>query len=174
MTGIAGAAALLLSVALLCVRRTGTAVLLCALQALVAAASLGEAAPSIALCAALLNGVALPLAAARLSGGAVATVRGNRIVSGGVTLTLVTAAGTIFARVAAGGLSAVGVSVTLLGLWLLVVRSDALAPAVGLLSSQNGLVLIAGVHPDLSLPAALAAAVPLVPGLVLADRWLRR
>jgi methenyltetrahydromethanopterin cyclohydrolase len=114
------------------------------------------------------------LAAARLSGGAVATVRGNRIVSGGVTLTLVTAAGTIFARVAAGGLSAVGVSVTLLGLWLLVVRSDALAPAVGLLSSQNGLVLIAGVHPDLSLPAALAAAVPLVPGLVLADRWLRR
>ncbi len=174
MNGIAGAATLLLSVGLLCVRRTETAVLLCALQALVAAASLGEAAPLLALCAALLNGVALPLAVARMGSAAVATVRGNAIVSGGVTLALVTAAGAIFARIGAGELMAVGASVTLLGLWLSVARSDALAPAVGLLSSQNGLVLVAGAHPDLSLPAALAVAIPLVPGLVLADRWLRR
>ena len=69
---------------------------------------------------------------------------------------------------------AVGVSVTLLGLLLIVARSHALAPALGLLSSQNGLVLVAGAHPDVSLPAALAVAVPLIPALVLADHWLRR
>ena len=63
---------------------------------------------------------------------------------------------------------------TLLGLLLAVMRSDAWAPALGLLSSQNGLVLVAGASPDLSLLAALAVAVPLVPGLVLAGKWLRR
>ena len=71
-------------------------------------------------------------------------------------------------------MAAVGVSVALLGLLLVVVRSHALAPALGLLSSQNGLVLVAGAHPHVSLPAALAVAVPLVPALVLADHWLRR
>jgi hypothetical protein len=54
------------------------------------------------------------------------------------------------------------------------VRSHALAPVLGVLSSQNGLVLVAGAHPGVSLPAALAVAVPLVPGLVLTDIWLRR
>ena len=71
-------------------------------------------------------------------------------------------------------MAAVGVSVALLGLLLLLVRSHALAPALGLLSSQNGLVLVAGAHPHMSLPAAVAVAVPLVPALVLADNCLRR
>jgi hypothetical protein len=174
MNGMVGAAALLLSVGLLCVRRAGTAELLCALQALVAAAPLGEAAPAIAVGAALLNGVALPLAIVRLGGAAAAATPGNAIVSGGVTLALVAAIGALFARVGAGGLVAAGVSVTLLGLWLIAVRADAQAPAVGLLSAQNGLVLVAGAHPELSLPAALAVAVPAVPALVLADRWRHR
>jgi hypothetical protein len=43
-----------------------------------------------------------------------------------------------------------------------------------LLSSQNGLVLVAGASPDLSGMAAFAVAVPLVPGLVLAGMRLRR
>jgi len=62
----------------------------------------------------------------------------------------------------------------LLGPLLMVVRSHALAPALGLLSSQNGLVLVAGALSDVSLPAAVAVAVPLVPALVLAESWLRR
>ena len=174
MNGMAGAAALLLSVGLLCVRRNETAGWLCALQALVAAAPLGEIAPVIALGAALLNGVALPLVLVRVGGTAVATARTHPVVSGGVTLALVTVAGAVFARAGGSGLVAAAVSVTLLGLWLIVVRADALAPAIGLLSAQNGLVLVAGAHPDLSLPAALAVAVPAVPALVVADRWLRR
>jgi hypothetical protein len=174
MNGMVGAAALLLSIGLLCVRRSETAGWLCALQALVAAAPLGEAAPAIALGAALLNGVALPLAVVRLGGTTVATTRTNPVMSGGATLVLVTATGAVFARVGGSGLVAAAVSVTLLGLWLIVVRADALAPAIGLLSAQNGLVLVAGAHPDLSLPAALAVAVPAVPALVVADRWLRR
>ena len=77
-----------------------------------------------------------------------------------------------FASVGIGGSAAAGVSVTLLGLLLIVLRSHALS--VGMLSSQNGLVLVASAHPDISQAAALVVAVPLVPALVLADSWLRR
>jgi hypothetical protein len=158
MIGIAGTAALLLSIGLLCARRIDTAAQLCALQALVAAAPLGGTALPIALCAVVLNGVALPLAITRMNSAAIMTVRGGAIASWAATFGLVTVISALFARFGAGGSVANGVSVALLGL----------------LASQNGLVLVAGAHPALSLPAALATAVPLVPGLILANRWLRR
>jgi hydrogenase-4 membrane subunit HyfE len=66
------------------------------------------------------------------------------------------------------------VAVALLGLSLIGLRSHALLPVVGLLSSQNGIVLVAAAQPALARPMALAVAVPLVPALVLAESWLRR
>ena len=174
MIGVAGAAVLLLSIGLLWARRIDTAVRLCALQAVFAAASLGEAALGPALLAVALNGLALPVALARSNGATLLTLRGGAVVSwaAALVLLLVTVAG--FSRPGTGGMAAVGVSVALLGLLLILVRSHALAPALGLLSSQNGLVLVAGAHPHVSLPAALAVALPLVPALVLADNCLRR
>jgi hypothetical protein len=170
--GVVGAAALLLSIGLLCARRIDTAVQLCALQALFAAASLGEVA--VAILAFALNGVVLPLAVARMNGDTMLTVRGSAMLSWAVVLALLAATGIVLARVGTDGLAAVGASVALLGVLLIVLRSHALAPAVGLLSSQNGLVLVAGAHPDVSLPAALAVAIPLIPALILADNRLRR
>ena len=121
-----------------------------------------------------LNGVALPVAIARMNSAAPLTLRGNALVSWAGATVLLLAAVAGMTKVATGGMVAVGTSVALLGLLLVVVRSHALAPVLGLLSSQNGLVLVAGAHPGVSLPAALAVAVPLVPALVLVDHWLRR
>ena len=174
MIGVASAAVLLLSIGLLCARRIETAAQLCALQALFAAISFGETATAIAILAFSLNGVALPLAIARMNNATLLTLRGNAILSWAMTLALLVVTGLIFAKVGADGLVAAGVSVALLGPLLMVVRSHALAPALGLLSSQNGLVLVAGALSDVSLPAAVAVAVPLVPALVLAEIWLRR
>jgi hypothetical protein len=168
---VAGAAALLLSIGLLCARRIDTAVQLCTLQALFAAASLGEVAVTILAFA--LNGVALPLAVARMNGATLLTVRGNATLSWAAVLVLLAVSSVVFGRVGTGGLVAVGASVAMLGVLLIVLRSHALAPALGLLSSQNGLILVAGAHP-VALPAALAVAVPLIPALILADHWLRR
>ena len=81
MTGVAGAAALLLSVGLLCARRIDTAVRLCALQALSAAVALAETATAAAILAFACNGVALPLALARIAGAPALTWRGNAILS---------------------------------------------------------------------------------------------
>jgi hypothetical protein len=170
--GVVSAAALLLSIGLLCARRIDTAVQLCALQALLAAASLGEVA--VAILAFALNGIVLPLAVARMNGATMLTVRGNAMLSWTAALALLAVTSVVFSRVGTGGLVAVGASVALLGVLLIVLRSHALAPAVGLLSSQNGLVLVAGAHPGGSLPAALVVAVPLIPALILADNWLRR
>ena len=76
-------------------------------------------------------------------------------------------------RLGAGEILATGASVTLLGILLALLRSEGWA-VLGLLASQNGLILVAGANPDLSRMAALAVAVPLVPGLVLAGMRLRR
>ena len=174
MIGVASAAVLLLSIGLLCARRIETAAQLCALQALFAAISFGETATAIAILAFSLNGVALPLAIARMNNATLLTLRGNAILSWAMTLALLVVTGLIFAKVGADGLVAAGVSVALLGPLLIVLRSHPLAPALGLLSSQNGLVLVAGALPDVSLSAALAVAVPPVPALMLAIIWLRR
>ena len=79
----------------------------------------------------------------------------------------------VAARIGAGEIVAAGVSVTLFGILLAVLRSDGWV-ALGLLSSQNGLVLVAGANPDLSGTAAYTVAVPLVPGLIIAGMRLRR
>ncbi len=63
MTGIVAACTLLLSVGLLCTRRPRTAVLLCAVQALFAAAALAlfdKQLAFVAVVACILNGLALP------------------------------------------------------------------------------------------------------------------
>ena len=174
MTGAAGAAVLLLSIGLLCIRRFHLGVWLCVAQAVFAAILLGEVSVAIALLAFALNGVVLPVVIARINSAALLTPRGNALLSwaGAAVLLLAVVAG--LTKAGTDGLAAVGVSVVLLGLLSIVVRSHALAPALGLLSSQNGLVLVVGAHPHVSLPAALAVAVPLVPALVLADHWLRR
>jgi len=69
---------------------------------------------------------------------------------------------------------AVGAAVTLLGLVWLGFRPHALAPALGFLSAQNGVVLAAGGVAGPTLPAALAMCLPLLSVLALADAWRRR
>ena len=174
MIGVASAAALLLSVGLLWARRIDTALQLCALQALAAAVSLGQVTPTAAILAFALNGVALPLAIARRHRATMLEARGGAFLSWAVVLALVALTGVAFARVGADGLVAAGVSVALLGLLLIALRAHPLAPALGLLSSQNGLVMLAGAQSELPLPTALAVALPLVPALVLAESWQRR
>ena len=63
-----------------------------------------------------------------------------------------------------------GVAVVLLGL-LLAARG---AAPIGLLSAQNGVVLVAAAIPDLPPESMLFATLPLLPALLLAHAWLRR
>jgi hypothetical protein len=58
----------------------------------------------------------------------------------------------------------------LLGLLL---AAQSAAP-IGLLSAQNGVVLVAAAIPDLPMESTLSASVPLVPALLLAHAWLRQ
>jgi hypothetical protein len=165
MTSVAGDVALLLSIGLLCVRRIGLAIALCAVQALFAATSFCTTRPWMALLGLALNGIALPLATARMEKPTL--VGGSDIVAWLAAIAMLVASAEFFT-----GPVAAGASVVLLGL-LLALRSHA-APEIGLLSSQNGLVLVGAAHPDLPVPAALAIAVPLLPALLVADAWLRR
>ena len=161
------AAVVLLSIGLLCARRIDTALQICAVQALLAAMSLGVT--PVAIVAFALNGVALPVLIAWMDNPATLTVRGNAALSWIVVLAMLVVFGLAF-----GGVIAIGVSVVALGLLLIVVRLHDLAPAIGLLSSQNGLVLIVGAQSDLPLTTMLVTAMPLTAALVLAERWVRR
>ena len=186
MTGaaqLAGSFALVAAVALLCAGRARTALHLCALQALLAAAAYGARGPgwaAIALVAFALNGVALPLILARLSDQrALAPVIAMR---GGMTawlaaLALLLVSVVTFAQAMPGGVNellAAGSSIVVLGLLLAAQRAHPLAQAVGLLSSQNGIILVAAASPDLPLTAVLAFVVPFVPAMMAANAWLRR
>jgi hypothetical protein len=171
---VASAAALLLSIGLLSARRVDTAMQLCALQALAAGISLGQVVPTAAILAFALNGVGLPLVVARLHGETLLEARGGAPLSWAAALMSVALAGVAFAGVGTDGLVAAGVSVTWLGLLLIALRAHPLAPALGLMSSQNGLVMLAGAQSELPLPTALAVALPLVPALVLVESWQRR
>ena len=106
-----------------------------------------------------LNGVALPVAVARMNSAEPLTLRGNALVSRAGATVLLLAAVACMTKVGTGRVAAAGTSVALLGLLLVIARSHALAPVIGLMSSQNGLVLVAGAHPGVSLPAALAVAI---------------
>jgi hypothetical protein len=171
--GAAGAAALLLSVGLLCVRRIDTAAWVCALQALCAVMVLGESTAAVAVLAFAVNGVILPLVLVRTNAAPIPTLRNNTLLAWAMALALLVVIISVAARIGAGEIVAAGVSVTLFGILLAVLRSDGWV-ALGLLSSQNGLVLVAGANPDLSGTAAYAVAVPLVPGLIIAGMRLRR
>ena len=115
MTGVAGAAALLLSVGLLCARRIDTAVWLCALQALSAAVVLAETGTVAAILAFACNGVALPLALSRITSAPALTWRGNAILALSLAVVVPVAGILVFASAGAGGLVAVGASVAMLG-----------------------------------------------------------
>ena len=166
------AVALLLSVVLLCTHRIDTAIWLCALQALCAAIALGETTTAVLSFA--LNGVALPWAVARMSHAMTFPPRSNSTPFLVLSAALLVVTIIVFVMDGAGETAAVGGSVALGGLLLAGLRAPAGLPALGLLSSQNGLVLVASIHRSLLLPATLAVTVPLIPSLVLAKMWLHR
>lgn len=169
-----GAAALVLSLGLLWVRRFDTAVWLGAVQAWCAAMAIGATAVPIAIVAVLLNGIALPLLLMRVPTpsdfGGRGSVRGRWL----ATPLVVLAALAFVAGHGAGLHIAIGVSGALLALLLIALRPHPLAPVLGLMSAQTGVVLVAAALPDLPVPMALVVALPLVPALVLADAWVRR
>jgi hydrogenase-4 membrane subunit HyfE len=181
---LAGALALSMSLAVLVIGRIDSALRFCALQALAAAVA-AEAqgwvwnASSLHLAGMLalaMNGVALPLAFHRfikrtsepLSFGH----RHGLIASLAASVALITTSVAAAIAVARGErfeLLALGLSVLLLGQLLLALRTHRLLPALGLLSSQNGVVLAVCAIPGLPPSTLLLATVPLIPSLVLAS-----
>lgn len=174
MIGAATAAVLLLSVGLLCARQIGTCVQICAVQSLLAAITLSELAPAAAVLAFALNGVALPLSIARLPADPALRWRGGTVASWLVVLAVLVATVALFNRLGAGTHVSVGGAMTLLGLLQIGLRRHPLALAIGLLAAQNGLILVAGADPAVSLPAAVASVLPLPAGMALAQVWLSR
>lgn len=166
MTGIAGVFALLLSVGMLFSRRAAHATWLCAAQAVCAAAALAATGPPIAAVALALNAIAMPMASRHVLGQR--EISAHRMTAWPIAAAAVAAAVVVTLGVA--DVAALGIMVTLLGL----AQSFRGIPALALLSSQNGLLLVAGAVPDLPLPDVLVAAVPLVPAMLLVDAWLHR
>jgi hydrogenase-4 component E len=184
--GLAGALALALSFVLLFAERIDTVLRVCALQAVaaaVAAGAQGWAEHTATLCfAALLvfalNGMALPLMLRRLARRTTLPSAAGRRCGFAISATV---AAVLVAVSVAGAMRltqsgqfdplALGLSILLLGLLLLALRSHPLLPALGLLSSQSGVILAACGIPGLPVPALLLAAVPLVPALVVASVW---
>lgn len=162
-----GAVALLLSVGLWCIRAPATAIWVCAGQALCAAAALALTGSPAAMVALALNAIAVPAALWRTvdRDSAIPPVAWSTWLVALVLLVVTAAA----LRRPGDGL-ALGVSVVLLGL-LLAARG---VPAFGLLSAQNGLVLVASAIPGLPLVSALVVAVPLVPAIMLVDMIVTR
>jgi hypothetical protein len=158
--------AALLSIGLLCARRTETALWLSAAQGLCAAAALGASGSVVTPAVLLLNAVAVPLVAWRVLAEAAQPAPPPR-------LWLLAALLLVSAAAGFGGLGndmASGIAVVLLGL-LIATQGN---PAIGLLSAQNGVALVAAAIPDLSLGSVLAAAVPLLPAILLGHAWHRR
>jgi hypothetical protein len=163
---VASALVLALSIGLLTVRRIDTAAGICAGQGICAAIAMGATGSIAAPIALVLNGVAAPLASWRF-------LDRRKTMHMSLWRWLAATALMIAALAGLGGLGdgvALGSSVVLLGLLM----SGCGVPALGLLSAQNGLVLVAGSLPDVPLLPALAVAVPLVPAMLLAEAWLRR
>jgi hydrogenase-4 component E len=185
--GLAGAVALALSFVMLFAERIDTVLRVCALQAMavaVAAGAQGWAEHAATLCfAALLvfalSGMALPLVLRRFAGRTTLPLAAGRRCRFAISAL---AAAVLVAVSVAGAMRltqsgqfeplALGLSILLLGLLLLALRSHPMLPALGLLSSQSGMVLAACGIPGLPVPALLLAAVPLVPTLVAASVWL--
>jgi hypothetical protein len=161
---LAGAFALLLSIALLAARRATTGTVVCALQAFLVALALAAAVPAAALLGFALNGIALPLCFRQFMPPEPPAPRR----SPGFWLAafaIVAVSLVVFHRLAAGA------AIVLLGL-LLVAQGP--SPVLGLLSAQNGILLVAGSIPEMPPATLLASAVPLLPAMFLAESWLRR
>jgi hydrogenase-4 component E len=188
IAGLAGALALSLSFALLFAQRISPLLRICMVQALAAAVALGaqgwtrhDASLCVAaLLAVALNGLALPLVLRRLIDRAARSLsvrwQCGFAASATAGLALVAASVASIMRVADGEKFeplALGISLLLLGLLLPAVRSHRLLPPLGLLSSQNGVVLAASAIPNLPLSVLLIAVIPLVPSLAVASLWLR-
>ena len=80
----------------------------------------------------------------------------------------------VFAKAGPGDIIALGASVVLLGLLVMALRAHPLAPVLGLLTAQNGLVLVVSASPNIQFVTAFVVAVPLTPAIVLANSWSRR
>lgn len=161
-----GAAVLVLlaSVGLLFSRRAGMAIGLCAGQAVCASVALAATGSAIAAVALALNGIIMPLACRHVQARFdFAAGRPDHWLIAGA---LVLVAGA--AKLGADDVIAIGILVMLLGF----LRSFRSVPTLGLLSAQNGLVLIAAAIPGLPQQDALLAAVPFVPAMMLAETWL--
>ena len=188
MTGVvalAGASALTLSLAAMFSERIGAALCACMLQALavaLAAAAQGWARHVAVLClaallACALNGLTLPLALRRLIGQPTTPIgwQCGCPPSATAAFALVAASVAGAMRLADGErfeLLALGMSILMLGLLLLAARSHRVMPALGLLVSQNGVVMAACAIPDLPMPVVVLAVVPLVPSLAVISLWL--
>ncbi len=180
---LAAASALALSLALLCASRLGSAVFICAVQTLltaIALAGLHWQPALIALVAFALNGVVLPLALLqvmqRSTMAPVMTARNGVVGFWLATLVLLAITIAAFTQIrppSSTDALVLGSSIVLLGVLLIAQRSHPLAPTLGLLSSQNGLLLVVSAAPDLPLSARLVVILPLVPGLILTNAWLR-
>lgn len=173
MTAALGAVVLMLSIGTLCARRFGAALAAGVMQAWAAAAALGEVALPAALVAVALNGIALPLAMRRQASTAM-TVNCNPLLGWTAVVTLLLANVVVLTEIGPGEGGTLGASVVLLGLLFVALRLHPLAPALGLLSAQNGLVLVASASPHLHPTMALIIATPWVPAMILAEAWLRR
>ncbi len=171
----AGAIALLLALALLCRLRAATALLLTVAQsAVVAIAAIVQGAASDAIPVALAGVVGLALNAA------VPFVVLHRrpavdARSGSTGVVLMAAAGLTAVAIALGNhldtgphgqLIGLALSILLIGLLRAALSASPSAAALGLLASQNGMLLAAAAMPDLPPLALLAAAMPIVPALV--------
>jgi len=168
-----GAVVLMLSIGMLCARRFESALVAGVVQAWVAAAALGEVSILATFVAVALNGIALPLAMRRRASTAM-TVRGDPRVDWIVVASMLLVNLVVLAQEGQGEVVSAGASVVVLGLLLVALRLHPLAPALGLLSSQNGLVLVASASSNLHPTMALVVAAPWVPAMILAEAWLRR
>jgi hydrogenase-4 component E len=185
--GLAGAAALALSCAMLFTARIDAALRLCSWQAAavaVAAGARGLTMPSapLAIAAVLalaLSAVVLPFVLRRVVGDArlsQAIVRRGGVAAATAALVVLVAsamAGALrLSQTAEVEQFAPGLAMLLLGLLLMALREHPAVPALGLLSAQNGVLLAACSVRDPSLPILLLAAIPLVPALVIAGERL--
>lgn len=166
MSAFAAVLAALLSIGLLCARRIETALWFCGLQGMCAAVALGASGSGFAPAVLVLNAVAFPVVAWRVLADPALSAPSPRSWLLAAVLLVVAAAG--FGSFGNGIAS--GITVVLLGL-LLAAQGTTM---IGLLSAQNGVVLVAAAIPDLPLTSVVAAAIPLLPAICLGHAWLRR
>lgn len=166
MSTFATVVAALLSIGLLWGRRTETTLWFVGLQGLCAAVTLGAGGSVFALAVLVLNAVAVPLVAWHMLTDTTPSLPSPHSWLLAAVLLVVAAAG--FGSFGNGIAS--GIVVVLLGLLLAAQGST----MIGLLSAQNGVVLVAAAIPDLPPSSALAAAIPLLPAICLGQAWLRR